>query len=219
MEQIRSTSFRHDKYAYSPAAGHVFVVDGSEVHDAGELVRVKFSAGDVRGSKQPPCLVIHAVFCKYLAVYVVGVSLHGDVDLRDTREGEVFAVTRAAFREQQDDGLHAVPQNVYVHDLSRGVLLPAQQGRVAVIQRPSDVVLVFDLSHEIVALYDLILQVEVRKFVFALVLAVLSLEDLLALREGYPILKVKHAVRRVRTVVTEDPAEGYFHPVAHVGDG
>ena len=137
-------------------------------------------------------------------------------------EGKVFAVFRVSFREYQDDGLHALSRNVHVYDFPRGILLPTQsfqQGRVVVTQGPSDVVLVFDLSHEILALYDLILQVEVGKFVLALVLAVLGLEDLFGLREGYPILEVKHSVRRVGTVVAEDLAEWDFHPVAHLGDG
>ena len=209
-------------YQSSPASTEALVVDGSEVHDAGKFVRVKFSANDVQGSEESPCLVIHITFHKPFAVYVIGVSLHGDVDFRQMREGEVFAVFRATFREQQDGGLHALPRSVHVDDLSRGVLLPAQgfqQGRVVITQRPSDVVLVFDLSHEVFALYDLVLQVEVRKFVFALVLTVLGLKDLLGLREDYPILEVKHTVTRVRTVVTEDLAKGYFHPVAYVGDG
>ena len=86
-------------------------------------------------TEEPPCLVIHVALCEAFAVDVVGVSLHDDVNLRQTRKGKVFAVTRVAFREQQDDGLHALPRNVHVDDLSRGVLLPAQsfqQGRVVV---------------------------------------------------------------------------------------
>ena len=193
----------------SPAAGHVLVVERSEVHDAGELIRVKLPATHVRGTEEPPRLVIHVAFRKSFAVYVVGVPLHDDVDLRQTCEGEVFAVFRVTFREQQDDGLHAFPRNVHVDDLSRGVLLPAQgfqQGRVVVTQRPSDVVLVFDFSHEVLALYDIVLQVEVRQLVFALVLAVLGLKDLLGLRESNSVFEVKHSIRCVRTVVTEDLA-------------
>ena len=60
---------------------------------------------------------------------------------------------------------------------------------------------------------------EVRKFVFALILVSLGLKGLLRLREGNSVFEVKHAVRRVRTVVAEDLTEGYFHPVAHFGDG
>ena len=120
-----------------PASTNVLVVDRSEVHDTGELVRVKFSAGHVQGLKaiteKSSSLVIHIPFCEAFAVYVFGISLHGDVDPHQTREGKVFAVFRVTFCEQQDDGLHALSRNIHVDDFSRGVLLSAQsfqQGRV-----------------------------------------------------------------------------------------
>ena len=110
--------------------------------------------------------------------------------------------------------LHTFCRDVHVDDFPRGVLLPAQsfqQRRVVITQRPSDVVLVYNFPYEILALHDLVLQVEVRKFVFALILTVLGLDDLFGLRKGYPILEVKHTVRRVGPVVFEDLSEGNLH--------
>ena len=205
----------------SPTSTNIFIINSAEVYHTGELVCVKFSVGDVRGPEECSRLIIHITLHEAFVVYVVGVSFHCDVNPCQTREGKVFTAFRVTFREYQDDGLHAHSWNVYVDDFARGVLLPTQsfqQGRVVVTQRPSDVVLVFDLSHKVLALYDLVLQVEVRKFVFALVLAVLGLQDLLGLWESNPVFEVKHAVRRVRTVVSKDLTEGYFHPAAHVGD-
>ena len=211
----------------SSASTHVLVVDSAEVHNAGKFVCVKFSAGQRvsrrrRGSEKPPGLVIHVALRKTFAVKVVGVSFLGYVNSCQPRERKVFAIPRVSLREQQNDGLHTFSRDVHVDDFPRGALGPTQsfqQGRVVVTQRPSDVVLVPNFPYEILALYDLVFQMEVRKFVFPHILAVQGFEDFLGLREGYSILEVKHTVRRVRTVVFEDLSEGNLHFVAHFGDG
>ena len=71
----------------SSASANIFIIDRAEVHDAGELVRVKFSAGQRvfrrrRGAEEPPGLVVHVPFRKAFAVKVVGVSFHGYVNSR-----------------------------------------------------------------------------------------------------------------------------------------
>ena len=91
----KDPGLRSDKS--SPASTDDLVVDGSEVHDEGKFVRVKLPARHVRGPEKSSRLVIHVALCETFAVYVVGLSLHGDVHIRQTREWEVFAVFRVTF--------------------------------------------------------------------------------------------------------------------------